>query len=140
MTEFTGLSAERVSSIFMSCLFKDGEDTSKYIPAPGITCNVGFHPGRIEEHRAEIAAMLDELSDDFKESGGGGMSFLNACYDRNGRQWTGMHKTMEQLFQLGLAIGKVGYVLEREFWSALPGGMPYLVVYNDPKEVELKAA
>ncbi|MEK7201473.1 MAG: hypothetical protein AAB737_02475, partial [Patescibacteria group bacterium] len=79
MTEFTGLSAERVRTIFMDCLFKDGEDTSKYVPAPGITRNVGFHPGRIEENKAEIAAMLDELSDDFKESSGGGMSFLNAC-------------------------------------------------------------
>lgn len=141
MTESTGLSADRVSSIFTSCMFRDGEDTSKYVPAPGITTNVGFHPGRIEENRVEIAALLDELPGPFKESSGGGMSFLNACYDRNGLQWTGMHRTMEQLFQLGLATGKVGYVLEdRELWSTLPGGMPYFVVYNDSKEVELKAA
>ena len=134
------LSAERVEQIFHACLFKDGEDHSKYVPAPGITNNVGFHHGRVEEHKAEIAAMLDELPDEFKESGGGGWSFLNACNDRHGNQWTGFHQRMEQLFQLGLATGKVECQMPREMWGALPGGMPYYVVNNDFKEVELKTA
>jgi hypothetical protein len=134
------LNAERVQKIFLACLFKDGEDRSKYVPGPGITINVGFNPGRIEEYRAEIAEMLDELPDSFKESGGGGMSFLNACEDRHGKQWTGFHKVMEQLFQLGLATGKVACLMPREMWSSLPGGMPYYVVHKDFKPVELKAA
>lgn len=136
----SALNPERVEQIFLACLFKDGEDHSKYIPALGITSNVGFHPGRIEEHKAEIAAMLDELPDDFKESGGGGMSFLNACNDRHGKQWTNFHQRMEQLFQLGLAIGKATCLMPREMWGVLPGGMPYYVVHNDFRKVELKAA
>lgn len=134
------LNAERVEQIFLTCLFKPDEDHSKYVPAPGITSNVGFHPGRIEEHKTEIAAMLDELPDEFKESGGGGWSFLEACNDRHGNQWTGLHQRMEQLFQLGLATGKAECQLPREIWDTLPGGMPYYVVNNDFKKVELKAA
>ncbi len=141
MTKPTGLSVERVTSIFMNCLFKDGEDTDTYILAPGIFLgDVGFHPARIEKNRPKIVAMLNELPDSFQESGGGGMSFLSACFDRNGRQWTGLHSVMEQLFQLGSAIGMVGYLMERELWPVLPGGLPYLVVYDDPKKVELKTA
>ncbi len=140
MTDAHILSTERVEKVFLTCLFKNGEDHSKYVPAHGVTTNVGFHPGRIDERKTEIAEMLNELSDDFKESGGGGMSFLNACDDRHGNQWTSFHRTMEQLFQLGLATGKVTCLMPREIWDALPGGMPYYVVNNNFKEVELKAA
>lgn len=119
---------ERVNAIFMDCLFKEGEDTSKHIKAEGITMNVGFHPERLESHRTEIADMLDELPDEFKESGGGGMSFLNACNDKHGNQWTSLHQRMEQLFQLGIGVGKVKCLMPREMWSVLPGGMPYYAV------------
>lgn len=139
-TNLKGLTAERVESIFTSCLFKDDEDKSEYVPAPGITTNVGFHPGRINGHKDEIAEMLNELSDEFQESSGGGMSFLNACNDKHGVQWTGMHQTMEHLFQLGLAVGKVTCLMPREMWSALPGGMPYYVVNTNFKEIERQVA
>ena len=122
------LSPERVESIFLDCLFKDGEDTSKHVKAEGITRNVGFHPERLAGHKAEISALLDELPDEFKKSGGGAMSFLNACNDKHGNQWTGLHIRMEQLFQLGAGIGKVESLMPRSLWTALPGGMPYYVV------------
>lgn len=122
------LNADRVSLIFLNCLFKDDEDTSSYVKAEGITGTVGFNPDRLNSHKAKIEAMLDELPDEFKKSGGGGMSFLNACNDKHGNQWTGFHQTMEQLFQLGIAIGKVECLLPREIWHVLPGGMPYYVV------------
>ena len=35
---------------------------------------------------------------------------------------------MEDLFCLGIAIGKVQYCLPRETWSLLPGGVPYLMI------------
>ena len=128
MSTQTVLDPERVSAIFTDCLFRDGEDTSNHIKAEGIVRNVGFHPERLQNHKAEIEAMLDELPDEFKKSGGGGWSFLNACNDKHGNQWTGLHQRMEQLFQLGIGISKVQYQMPREMWSVLPGGMPYLVV------------
>lgn len=119
---------QRVEKIFIDCLFRDGEDTSKHIKAEGISCNVGFHPERITRHKQEISALLDELPDEFKKSGGGGMSFLKACDDREGNQWTGLHKRMEQLIQLGIGIGKVECLMPRTMWATLPGGMPYYLV------------
>ena len=124
----TNLDPERVDTIFRDCLFQDGEDTSGYIKAEGITRNVDFHPERLENHRAEIEAMLGELPAQFQESGGGGWSFLGACNDRHGNQWTGFHHPMQQLFQLGIGINKVECQFPREMWGALPGGMPYYII------------
>lgn len=128
MNDIDVLSAEVVETVFRDCLFQEGEDTSHAVMAEGITTAVGFHPDRLESHRTEIEAMLDELPDEFKQSGGGGWSFLNACNDKHGEQWTGLHQRMEQLFQLGMAIGRVKLQSPRWMWSALPGGMPYYVI------------
>ncbi len=35
---------------------------------------------------------------------------------------------MEALVVLGIASGFVKYPMPREMWSALPGGMPYIVI------------
>jgi hypothetical protein len=118
------LNGEKVRSVFMDCLFQEGEDSTKHVRADGIVNNVGFHPGRLEQHRAEIVEMLDELPDQFKESNGGGWSFL---------QWTDFHQRMEQLFQLGIGINRVKCLLPRELWKALPGGMPYYVILDKDK-------
>ncbi|MDP3729721.1 MAG: hypothetical protein Q8R26_03185 [bacterium] len=128
MNAQTVLDPERVKAVFADCLFRDDEDTSNHVKAEGIVMNVGFHPERLQSHKAEIESMLDKLPNEFKKSGGGGGSFLNACNDKHGNQWTDLHQRMEQLFQLGIGISKVQYCLPREMWSALPGGMPYLQV------------
>ena len=117
---------KRVNEIFMDCLLrKDEEDTGNYVEVEGIMNNVRFHPDRLESHKSEIKAILDELPEQFRESGGGGWSFLSACYDKHGNQWTGLHSIIEQLFLLGIGIDKVKCLFPREMWSALPGGMPY---------------
>jgi hypothetical protein len=122
------LDPRRVTEIFTDCLFRDDEDTTDHVVAEGIQGKFGFHPGRLEGHRNEIEALLGELPDEFMQSGGGGMTFLNACMDKHGTQWTGLHSVMDQFFVLGLAIGEVEYVWPRHLWGALPGGMPYLLV------------
>lgn len=96
---------ERVNTIFHDCLYRRGEDTSGHVKAEGITCNVGFHPERLEGHRAEVSAMLVELPDTFRRSSGGGWSFLNACVDREGNQWTGDHHRMMQARSCGRCSG-----------------------------------
>ena|SRR3990167_5404338 len=129
------ITAEKVSEIFKDCLFKDEEMIEgKPIIAPveveGIISRFGFHPDRIKIHAGEIIELLNELPEEFKEKTGGGWSFLNACNDKEGRQW-GEHNNMEQLFSLGIAIGKVKYCMPKEMWSMLPGGMPYLVILKE---------
>ncbi len=109
----------------MDCLFNDGEDTSNHITSPGIVSNVGFHPERLESHKEEIKSMLDCLPEAFHKDTGGGTSFLNACMDKDNHQW-GEHQNMEQLFQLGNALKLSAWLLPKEIWSSLPGGMPYV--------------
>lgn len=128
MSDTIVLNPQRVEEIFLDCLFQDGEDTSGAMMAEGIIADYGFSPERLESHCDEIMAMLEELPDDFRESGGGGMSFLNACMDRHGNQWTGMHQTMEQLMVLGIALKLVSYMLPKSLWPSLHGGMPYFTI------------
>ena len=124
---------EAVAAAFLDCLFRDDEIVAGVpvltpVTAEGIGNKVGFHPGRLETHRAQVTAWLTLLPYQFHKSGGGGWSFLNACNDRDGVQWTGFHVRMDQLFTLGIALGLVDWQLPRDMWGMLPGGMPYVVV------------
>lgn len=120
----TILSAERVEAVFMDSLIKSDEDKSQQLVIEGITTKVGFHPNRLASHREEIEVMLNELPEGFKK----GWSFVMACDDKYGNQWTGFHLRMEQLFQLGLGIEKVELLTPREMWPVLPYGLPYYLV------------
>lgn len=122
------LTSENVETVFMNCLFKDDEDHSDPAIAEGIMSKVGFHKGRLESHSTDIEDLLFCLPEKFHKDIGGGWSFLNACEDKNGHQWTSFHQRMEQLFQLGLAIGKVECLMPRDMWKVLPGEMPYYVI------------
>jgi len=127
------LDSEKVEKIFRCCLYEDdeiinGKPIIEPIITDGIMGKFGLHPDRVKENESTIIEMLNELPDDFKRTGGGGMSFLNMCNDKNGRQWTGLHRIMELLVCLGIAIGKVKYNLPKEDWSMLPGAMPYIIV------------
>lgn len=132
----TKLTADNVNKCFIGCLFEDGTDRSVMeqtaIRATGITMSIGFDPDKIAKSRDQIIGFLQELPAEFMAHGGGGMSFLQMCTDRSGRQW-GEHRNMEQLVLLGLAIGAVEYCLPRELWGILPGGVPYIAVVCWPR-------
>ena len=122
------LTAENVHQVFTDCLYKEGENTDKHIKAEAIMMTVGFHPGRLKDNYKKIGNLLNQLSNDFKKDSGGGMSFLNMCEDKDGNQWTGSHKQMDELVALGIASGEMEYLIPKKMWEMLPGGMPYLVV------------
>jgi hypothetical protein len=124
------LTAENVENVIMSCLFKDGEDTTDHVKGEAVKIKIGYHPVRLKENEGNIKSMLSELPDNFKKSGGGGWSFLNACETANGEQWTGLHDTVDKLISIGIASGQVAFLMPREMWEMLPGGMPYFIV-ND---------
>lgn len=131
------LTPERVSELFRTCLFADGEDQINHVAVYGITINVGFHPDRLKACSNHIQVLLKELPDQFMKSKGQGGSFLNLCMDRYDNQWTGMHKVMQELVLLGMGIGVVECLVPKELWSTLPGGMPYYVI-DDAKLNELQ--
>ena len=91
----------------------------------GIRASYGFNSKRLFAYKDEINSMLDDMNKTFKE----GWSFLNLSFDKNNVQWTGNHRAMEELMCLGMGIGRVHYcTTDRNFWSILPGGMPYIVI------------
>jgi len=49
--------------------------------------------------------------------------------------WTGLHLFMEELYFLAASIGLAEFNMPRDYWHALPGGMPY-VVFNTKGKVE----
>lgn len=124
------LTPGRVEELFVDCFFKDGEKEDNPIIAEGIVATYGFQPTRLESHRQEVKDLLAQLPAEFHEGTGDGWSFLNACLDREGNQWTGEHRIMEHLFVLGIALGLVENLLPRDMWSVLPGGMPYYMIVN----------
>jgi len=121
------LTSDNVHHVFMDCLFNDDEDKKDPVIAEGITMSVGFNPIRLKKNEESIYSMLKELPATFQKDSGGGWSFLQACVDKDDNHW-GEHRSMQELFLLGLATGKVRYCLPKDLWPALPGGMPYLEV------------
>lgn len=127
--EASTLNPDVVAGLFQSCLWNDVDDAADRVEVEGIAHHVALHRGRLEECRDSIVAMLAELPEAFRESSPEeGTSFLAADRDRHGNCWTGHHSRMEQLFQLGIGIGKAKFLMPREMWSALPGGMPYVSI------------
>jgi hypothetical protein len=118
------LTSENVETIFMDCLFEDKIDENNIIHVNGIVAKFGLNKIKVEKHKDDIYDMLKQLPKEFQI----GWSFLNACMDKDGNQWTGLHRIMEQLFVLGIAAGKAKFMMPKELWMAFPGGMPYLGV------------
>lgn len=129
------LSADNVSKIFIDCLFREEEMEGKgpvleegtYLLAVGVQTKVGFHPERCRSHKEDVADMLSQLHDDFKEGHGGGMTFLNMCADKTGEIWTGQHRIVDQLVCLGIALDLVS-ITPPEMNAVLTGGVPYVTV------------
>lgn len=119
------LTAENVEKIFSECCSENEENANVYTM---IAHTFVFDKDKLKENEQNITDMLHGLPENFMKEKGGGWSFLQACVDKNGAQWTGQHLLMEELFALGMGIEKVECLLPREIWSALPGGMPYYVV------------
>jgi hypothetical protein len=117
------LSSPLVEVLVNECSGVDGAD-GELVVVEGIVHKYSFQRTKIAEHAATIATMLAELPIEFRS----GWTFLNACDDRHGRQWTGEHRMMEALFALGIAAGKARWLMPREMWDVLPGGMPFVVV------------
>lgn len=139
---------EQVNKAFLEVLYTDSEvkdlgkeeTPERAVLVEGIMHKFGFHPERLEQKREQVRCWLRALPHQFHAGGGeegGGWSFLQACNQENGLQWTGLHRRMEQLFCLGMGLGLVRCQLPYEVWRALPGGMPYYVIDLDRGEQTL---
>lgn len=144
--EFNGVSMHKTFSERLTALVVDSFFTREEVPDPsnipgdavvveGVARNYAFHPARIEKNKPQIIQLIREVVPDvFLKGKGGGFTFLNLCNDRNGEQWTDLHREMEALVCLGIAVGRAGYCLPRDLWAVFPGGVPY-VYFDIPAEV-----
>lgn len=124
-----------INSCFQGCL-SDHTEGDDVVVVDGIVLRAALDLAKLESHREAIEGLLAKLPIQFRspsQGGGGGWSFLNACFDINGDQWTGEHRVVEQLFLLGMGLGLVSYLMPREMWTAFPGGMPYLGLAELPE-------
>jgi len=135
------IDAGRVEAILKDCLYDNIEIpdeallTEAFLPpehvkVEGVVHHYVFNPVKLGEHKEEIAEFLKNLPINFRPAaagGGGGWSFLEAAADKDGNMW-GEHFNIEQLLCLGIGAGLAQWLMPREYWSALPGGMPYVAV------------
>ena len=126
------LNATNVHDLYEKCLINQG-NMAESVVVEGIVSKSFFHRGRLEEHKSEIMEMLMELPHQFRQSDGGGWTFLNGCINDKGQQW-GEQPTVDRLFQLGIGTGQAAYMMPREMWSVFPGGVPYCIVKDGAKE------
>lgn len=124
------LTASRVNELFATCLSQhplanlDDDD----IIIEGIKMNVAFSKKALAIVSDDIKALISQLPENALDtSEGKGMSFISLCNDKDGELWTGFHRIIEELVMLALGINCCSYLLPKELWKALPGGMPYLV-------------
>lgn len=123
----TVLNPENVCKAYVESLALH-ERVEGAIVVEGIVHGSAFDPEKLERHRQIVIDMLMQLPRRFRLNEGGGWSFLNACMNEDGEQWTGEHWIMDLLFQLGMALDLVTCQLPRDMWVHLPGGMPYYVI------------
>lgn len=126
------LTTENVRSILFDCFAGDEKNPHIKI-VEGITKVFALDSEKLENHKSEIIQLLSQLPLNFRESVGGGWSFLEACIRNDGYLW-GQHINMEELFVLGMGVGKVECMLPRELLVALPGGVPYYVIKDKDLE------
>lgn len=124
---------QEVHKAFINCLAAVPDENPDIIVVEGIMGRYAMNKTVLEIHREVVTDWLNELPAEFHKIGTrdgaqDGWSFLNVCTDRHGNLWTGMHQTCEELLVLGMALNMVTFMLPRDLWKVLPGGMPYLQV------------
>lgn len=118
--------AEAVGRVFRECLFAEDEPKSDPVIVDGITATFGFHPGRLADAKDKLRSLLvGMLPNEFLSTDGGGGSFLRLPMTKNGEHW-GDHANCQELMCLAIGAGLARYCVQREWWAALPGGMPYI--------------
>jgi len=126
---------EKVDALILDCLNGKEEGAQK---VEGLVHGFGFNPDKIKQHREEIKELLDQMPLEFHPAGvggGGGYTFLNLPFTRDGEQW-GEQRDAEALLCLGIAAGMATILVPRSVWNMFPGGVPYCAIDTSEKSSE----
>jgi len=128
------LSTNNVISIFDNCLSNKYTKKENILNVKSVNFNIKFDLEKILKNTNDINSMINELPNNFKENIGGGWSFLNIIINNKGEIWTSEHIIADKLVSLGLATNKLSFLLEKDVWKILPGGMPYIIIHDIKKD------
>lgn len=126
------LTEQNVEKIFEDCLLKSDSPEEATIVA-GVMTTAFFRTDKLNEHKKELIAMIDQLAKINK-----GPHFTSLCFTEEGNIWTENHKVIDELMILGLAteILQIPLDLPRAEWNAsFPDGLPF-VIRNHKKDNE----
>lgn len=132
------LTSKAVVDVMYYCLYNNDEVAAvraagETVPpgavlVEGVTSTFGLHPERLAESKPKIAEFISQLPDTFLDTAGGGWSFLNLPFDKDGNQWC-EHREAEALCALAIGVGLAKWAARRDQWHLLPGGMPYITFF-----------
>lgn len=116
--------ATRVHNLVRACLYDTPPaSVEDALRVEGVVMRLGFDPQAVDQHRAQIEALITEMVPDAFYDGD---SFLKLCLDCQGAQW-GEHRDVDALLCLALAVDRAVVPFPRTMWAALPGCLPYVV-------------
>ncbi len=110
--------------------FADSEENPNLIKVEATINVYGLDKEKLETHREFVIETLKQLPPEFMKTTGGGWSLMNMVADKDGNQW-GEQYMADALYVLANGLGLAAFTLPRAMWEALPGGMPYITVYDD---------
>ena len=94
----------------------------------GVTARVTLVLKRVHACRTEIRQLLNQLPVDFHAYyNEDGCSFVRMKTNRSGAEW-GTTRHSDMLLMLGSAVGMCRITTPPELWTALPGGMPNILI------------
>ncbi len=132
----TKLTAEAVEAVLLSALPETKDTQGECVEIQGVMGTFRLQKRSLQEQSLTIKELLAQLPNEFYADEGGGWSFLNMCTTANGSLW-GQQRDVNNLIVLGLGLELVSFLMPRELWEALPGGMPYVQIVS---KQELEAA
>ena len=100
----------------------------------GIDGTRRFYSAELEESRKVIGDLLDRLpavAQYVSGEYGKDFNFQAVAMQQPAYPCWALVVAMKMVYTLGMAIGRVREIADREFWETLPGGLPYYVVEND---------
>lgn len=130
------LTVENLDSVFQDCV--PDSDIEGSIIGECYLSRFAFSEAKIQEHRAEIMAMLLQLPADFMESTlKGGCSVYSANVRADGTIWAKGSEDIERLFALGDAAKCVeALTTDRNVWLLLPNRQPMYCVMDQAYTLE----
>jgi len=126
MKDINKLTSQRVDELYTTCLSQSEENTA--VTIKGIILSATFSVANLNAVKEDIVELIMQLPEGaFKGSKDNGLSFLTLCHDKDEEQWTSFHACVERLMMLAMCIQRCVFLMPRNMWKVLPGGLPYLL-------------